>query len=153
MVNSNSVRVGMLAETMPDSDTAIGEGGTLPATKPRIMIVDDNEDAANTLGRLLTLLGKEVRVVHSGPSAIAEFVRFQPQVILLDLGMPGMDGLETARHIRARPAGREIALVALTGWGQEQDRQRTEEAGFAAHLVKPVNLTELEAILARMIAR
>jgi CheY-like chemotaxis protein len=116
----------------------------------RILIVDDNEDAANTLGRLLTLLGKEVRVVHDGPKAIAEVVRFQPRVVLLDLGMPGMDGIETARHIRARPAGREVVLVALTGWGQDQDRQRTEEAGFAAHFVKPVNLEQLESLLSRL---
>src|SRR5688500_10249676 len=74
----------------------------------KILSVDDNEDAANTLGRLLTLMGKDVRVVHSGPGALAEVVRFQPRVVLLDLGMPGMDGLETARHIRARPAGREV---------------------------------------------
>jgi two-component system CheB/CheR fusion protein len=117
--------------------------------KLRVLIVDDNEDAANTLGRLLTLMGKEVRVVHSGPVAIAEVVRFSPQVVLLDLGMPGMDGIETANHIRARPAGREVALVALTGWGQEHDRQMTEEAGFTAHLVKPVNLEQLEVVLSR----
>ena len=117
--------------------------------KLRVLIVDDNEDAANTLGRLLNLLGYEARVVHSGPAAIAEVVRFTPRVVLLDLGMPGMDGLETARHIQARPAGRDIAIVALTGWGQEHDRQRSEEAGFLAHLVKPVNLDQLEALLAR----
>ncbi len=121
-----------------------------PDARLRILIVDDNEDAATTLGRLLTLLGKEVRVVHDGPRAIAEVVRFCPRVVLLDLGMPGMDGLETAKHIRARPAGQGIVLVALTGWGQEQDRQRTEDAGFAAHLVKPVNIDQLESLLGRL---
>ena len=133
-------------------------GSLAPATGPelqklRVLIVDDNEDAANTLGRLLTLLGNEIRVVHSGPAAIAEVVKFQPRVVLLDLGMPGMDGLETARHIRARPAGREIAIVALTGWGQDHDRQRTEEAGFIAHLVKPVNLDHLESVLTQVAGR
>jgi CheY-like chemotaxis protein len=113
----------------------------------RVLIVDDNEDAATTLGRLLTLLGRDVHVVHDGPRAIAEVVRFEPRVILMDLGMPGMDGLETARHIRARPAGQEVILIALTGWGQDQDRQRTEDAGFAAHLVKPVNINQLESLL------
>jgi CheY-like chemotaxis protein len=138
-----------MATPEPMQDLLSARSGPTTVAKPRILIVDDNEDAANTLGRLLTLLGKEVRVVHSGPLAIAEVVRFQPRVILLDLGMPGMDGIETARHIRARPAGRDIFLVALTGWGQEQDRQRTDEAGFSAHLVKPVNLNQLEALLAR----
>jgi len=138
-----------------ESATAGNQGVATPAEttppKTRLLIVDDNEDAANTLGRLLTLLGKDVRVVHGGPAAIVEVVKFQPQVVLLDLGMPGMDGIETARHIRARPAGGEIALVALTGWGQEHDRQRTEEAGFAAHLVKPVNAEQIEALLAQLV--
>jgi len=145
-----------LQQPLADSNRlgpAAGPAGSPQATpsgqKLRILIVDDNEDAANTLGRLLTLMGKEVRVVHSGAGAIAEVVRFRPRVVLLDLGMPGMDGIETANHIRARPAGREVALVALTGWGQEHDRQLTEEAGFTAHLVKPVNLQQLEQVLTR----
>jgi CheY-like chemotaxis protein len=136
-----------------NSGTLLGtrQVATTPSTgRLRILIVDDNEDAANTLGRLLTLMGKDVRVVHDGPKAIAEAVRFQPRVVLLDLGMPGMDGIETARHIRARPAGRDVILVALTGWGQDQDRQRTEEAGFAAHFVKPVNLEQLESLLGKL---
>jgi CheY-like chemotaxis protein len=121
------------------------------AQRPRILVVDDNADAANTLGRLLTLLGNEVRVVHGGAAALAEIDRFAPRVVLLDLGMPEMDGFTTAQRIRDLPAGEPIAIVAVTGWGQDRDRSRTEAAGFAAHLVKPVNGDELEATLARII--
>jgi CheY-like chemotaxis protein len=118
--------------------------------RPRILIVDDNADAANSLGRLLSLLGKDVAVALDGPSAVAVAARFVPHLALLDLGMPGMDGIETARHIQALPQGNQIKLVALTGWGQEGDRQRTEAAGFAAHLVKPVQVDQLEFLLDRL---
>ena len=90
----------------------------------RILIVDDNKDAAASLGRLLGVLGKETRVVHDGIAALAEMEDFRPQVVLLDLGMPGMDGLETASRLRAHPAGHQVAIVAVTGWG-ENDEART----------------------------
>jgi CheY-like chemotaxis protein len=129
-------------------------GGDLQANgrsiKPRILVVDDNADAASGLGRLLSLLGNEVRVVHDGAAALSEIDRFRPQAVLLDLGMPIMNGFETAEQIRARPESKDIALVAITGWGQNRDRQRTEAAGFAAHLTKPVNLDQLEAVLCRL---
>jgi CheY-like chemotaxis protein len=124
----------------------------LPDAKMRVLVVDDNVDAANSLGRLLKLLGSEVCVAHDGASAIAEIDRFQPAVVLLDLGMPIMDGYQTAEQIRARPEFQNAVLVAITGWGQEQDRQRTEVAGFAAHLIKPVNVDQLEKVLARVTA-
>ena len=116
------------------------------------MVVDDNADAATSLSRLLSLLGNEVRVSHDGPTAIAEAEKFQPRVMLLDLGMPGMDGLETAHHIRQLPAGDQVAFIAVTGWGHDRDRQRTKAAGFVAHLIKPVNLGELETVLAKTLA-
>ena len=119
-------------------------------SKPRVLVVDDNIDAANSLGRLLSLLGQEVVVLHTGEAAVAEVRRFRPQLILLDLGMPGMDGIETAQRIHALPEAEETLLVALTGWGQDRDRQRTEAAGFAAHLVKPVQMAQLEAVLSRL---
>jgi CheY-like chemotaxis protein len=118
-------------------------------TQPDILIVDDNTDAALSLARLLRLFGNEVRTANSGQAALAQIEIQRPDVVLLDLGMPGMDGLETARHIRERECCREIPLVAVTGWGQEHDRRRTEEAGFFAHLVKPVNIQELENVLQR----
>jgi CheY-like chemotaxis protein len=122
----------------------------LESARRRVLVVDDNRDAAKSLGRLLALLGKEVCVAHDGPSALAEVARFRPHVVLLDLGMPGMDGLETARRIRALPQWNEMVLVALTGWGQEEDRQRTQSVGFHAHLVKPIHVDELEAALAQL---
>jgi len=120
--------------------------------KVRILVIDDNADAANSLGRLLSLLGKEVRVALDGESGIAQLESFPADVVLLDLGMHGMDGFETAQAIRARPDWNNVALVALTGWGQEQDRQRTVAAGFAAHLVKPVNIDQVEATITQAMA-
>ena len=117
---------------------------------PRILVVDDNTDAANSLGRLLHLSGYEVSVAHDGPSALGEVARFGPQVVLLDLGMPGMDGLETAARIRELPAGKDLSLIAVTGWGQDEDRERTGKAGFVAHFVKPIKLAQLEALLLRI---
>jgi len=122
------------------------------ASAPRILVVDDNTDAATSLGRLLNLSGYEVRVAHDGPTAVGEIDRFRPQIVLLDLGMPGMDGLETASRIRKTIGGKDISLIAVTGWGQEEDRQRTEAAGFVAHFVKPIKLSQLEALLARIAA-
>jgi len=120
--------------------------------KVRILVIDDNADAAHSLGRLLSLLGKEVRVALDGESGIAALESFAADVVLLDLGMHGMDGFETAQAIRTRPDWNNVALVALTGWGQEQDRQRTLDAGFAAHLVKPVNIDQVEATISRAMA-
>lgn len=114
----------------------------------RILVVDDNRDAAHTMARLLSVLGYEVAEAHSGREALAAIENALPNLVLLDLGMAGMDGFETARQIQARFAGTAIPLVALTGLGQEQDRARTRESGFAAHLVKPVELGLLEQTLA-----
>ncbi|HZI84315.1 MAG TPA: ATP-binding protein, partial [Casimicrobiaceae bacterium] len=118
------------------------------APSQRILIVDDNRDAADSLGTLLQMLGAEVRVVHDGNAALDAFGSFRPRVTLLDLGMPGMDGYEVARRIRARPDARGATLIALTGWGQERDRHRTAEAGFDGHLTKPVDIDMVAAALA-----
>jgi signal transduction histidine kinase/ActR/RegA family two-component response regulator len=105
----------------------------------RILVVDDNEDSANALGRLLTrLYDQEVKVVHDGPSALAAAKSFLPEVVLLDIGLPGMNGYEVARQMRLLPGFATVTLLALTGWGQEQDRLMSLEAGFDRHLVKPV---------------
>jgi signal transduction histidine kinase/ActR/RegA family two-component response regulator len=114
----------------------------------RILVVDDNQDAATSLGELLRMLGAEVQVVHDGESALEAFDTFRPRVTLLDLGMPGMDGYEVARRIRARSGSERTALIALTGWGQERDRLRTAEAGFDCHLTKPVDINTVTAALA-----
>lgn len=121
----------------------------LPLPRHRVLVVDDNRDAAVSLGRLLErLYGQEVRVAHDGPSALATAEQFHPDVILLDIGMPGMDGHEVARRLRQRPDFAHTLLVAITGWGQEADRQRSSQAGFQRHLVKPVDPAEIRALLA-----
>jgi PAS domain S-box-containing protein len=116
----------------------------------RILVVDDNADAAESLGLLLRFLGADVLVAHDGNEALEEFGDYDPAVVLLDIGMPGMDGYEVARHIRTRFPERKPALVALTGWGQENDRQRAREAGFDQHMIKPAELTALQKLLATL---
>jgi len=117
-------------------------------TERRVLVVDDNRDAADSLGALLEMLGAHVRVVYDGHAALAALREFQPAVIFLDLGMPGLDGFEVARRIREHEDLRDVALVAVTGWGQEQDRRRTRAAGFDRHLVKPIDPRKMDAVLA-----
>jgi len=126
-----------------------GAGRKIPGL-PRVMVVDDNRDAADSLAAVLKLLGAEVRVTHDGRSALDEVGDFRPAVVFLDLGMPGMDGYETARHMRAREDTRSTLIIALTGWGQESDRRQTQAAGFNQHLVKPADITALRAVLASL---
>jgi len=113
----------------------------------RVLVVDDNRDAADSMGLVLARAGAEVEVVHDGATALDRVERFHPALVLLDIGMPGMDGYEVARRIRARPALQGIQLVALTGWGQAEDRLRSREAGFDHHLIKPAGIDELCALL------
>jgi len=111
-------------------------------------VVDDNRDAADTLGKMLRVIGNELRVAYDGEEAVAAAAEFQPDVIFLDIGLPKIDGYEAARRIRELPSGKRMALVALTGWGQEEDKRRSKEAGFDLHLVKPPNLPALKKVLA-----
>ena len=113
----------------------------------RVLVVDDNRDSAVSLGMLLKFLGAEVEVAHSGADALAALERFHPAVVLLDLGMPEMDGFEVAARIRQQPAHQNVLLIALTGWGQEEDRRKTHAAGFNHHLVKPADITSLQSLL------
>ena len=113
------------------------------------MVVEDNADGLETLMALLEMLGHEVAGAADGGQAVQLAAEFQPQVVLLDLGLPVMDGFEVARRLRQDPALRDVFIAALTGWGAEGDRRRTAEAGFDAHLTKPVELPALEAVLAR----
>lgn len=114
----------------------------------RILIVDDNRDAALSLAMLLRVLGNDVETAFDGNAALIAVSAFRPSVVLLDLGMPDMNGYEVARRMRELPGFSAVTLVALTGWGQEEDRRRTHEAGFQRHLVKPVQLDALQAVLA-----
>jgi CheY-like chemotaxis protein len=116
----------------------------------RLLVVDDNRDAANSLAMLLRLKGHEVRVAFSGASALELLQTYRPDVVFLDIGMPGMDGYEVARQIRQTPGLEKIVLAALTGWGQQEDRRRTAEAGFNHHLVKPPEPEAIERIVSSL---
>jgi signal transduction histidine kinase len=118
-----------------------------PAARRRVLVVDDNRDGADMLSAIVELLGNEVRTAADGVEAVEAAAEFLPDVVLMDLGMPRMNGYEAARHIRAQDWGRDMTLIALTGWGQEADKQRTREAGFDHHLVKPADPAQLEALL------
>jgi CheY-like chemotaxis protein len=113
------------------------------------LIVDDNRDAAESLGRLLRHLGHDVRVTFDGQEALAQAATYRPAVVLLDIGLPGLDGYQVARAMRAQPGWDAVKLVALTGYSSAEARRQSRQAGFNAHLIKPVDLNELQAVLAR----
>jgi CheY-like chemotaxis protein len=113
----------------------------------RVLVADDNKDAADALAMLLELSGHEVRVAHGGRAALSLAQTFRPDVAILDIGMPDLSGYEVAAQIRREPWGEAIVLIALTGWGRDDDRQRATSAGFDQHMTKPVNPEELEAFL------
>jgi CheY-like chemotaxis protein len=116
----------------------------------RVLVVDDNADAAESIGVLLQLWGHEVRLAHGGEEAHQAASQFQPQVVLLDIGLPVLDGYEVARRLRRRTGGSDAVLVALTGYGQESDRHKAREAGFDHHLTKPVEPEALQDLLASL---
>lgn len=117
------------------------------ARKLRVLVVDDNHDAAEVLVMLFESMGLHVEAVNSGPAALAAIPDYRPNVILMDIGMPGMDGNEVARRIREQPQFNDIKLIALTGWGQEKDRRLSHESGFDYHLTKPVNFKVLKDLI------
>ncbi|HEV3343318.1 MAG TPA: PAS domain-containing protein [Pirellulales bacterium] len=129
------------------SEKTVDEDTTRPLSR-RVLVVDDNRDAADSLALHLRLAGQDARAAYDGPSALALTKEFDPDVIFLDIGMPGMDGYEVARRLRQDPESKGVVLVALTGWGQNADRQRSLEAGFDHHLVKPVDAKTLTDLLA-----
>jgi PAS domain S-box-containing protein len=119
-----------------------------PASTYRILVVDDNLDAATTLAMLLDLAGHSIRTAHDGVAALEAAADYRPDVVLLDIGLPKLNGLEVARRLRLEPWGKSLVLVAITGWGQETDRLASHESGFDAHLVKPVDHATLMSVLA-----
>lgn len=126
-----------------------GAAATTPAkvTRRRVLVADDNRDSAETLAMLLRVDGHEVVIAHDGSAALAAFGGFAPDVVLLDIGMPGTNGYEVAKIIRQSRSGAEIKLIAITGWGQESDKERAFAAGFDFHLTKPVDTGQLSALL------
>jgi CheY-like chemotaxis protein len=114
----------------------------------RILVVDDNQDSLESTALLLGMLGHVVQTAVDGLAAVEAAERFRPDVILMDIGLPKLDGHAATRRIRAEPWGKSILIIAVTGWGQESDRALSKAAGCDAHLVKPLDVTELEGMLA-----
>jgi CheY-like chemotaxis protein len=143
------VRLPVLDAPVPSRPEPGGDGaGGRAGPKCRVLLADDLPDAVDSLAMMLRLAGHDVQTAHDGLEAVQAAATFRPAVVLLDIGMPRMNGYEAARHIRQQPWGKEMLLVALTGWGQEDDRRRTLEAGFDHHLTKPVEPKVLEELLA-----
>jgi signal transduction histidine kinase len=140
------VRLPLAGATLPDIDPARLDA-EMASQGRRILIADDNVDFANSLGALLSGRGHEVRVVYDGADALATAARFNPDFAFLDIGMPKVHGYEVARRLREQPGTSECVLVAVTGWGQADDRERAREAGFDRHLVKPADPADIETIL------
>ncbi len=131
------------AEAEPAAEPEPGQGSL------RVLVIEDNRDAAETLGDLLSLFGHEVELAHTGPEGVEAARRLRPDVVLCDIGLPGMDGYAVARQLRQDPETAGLRLVALTGYGRDSDRRQAEEAGFDLHLVKPVGPAELKKLLER----
>jgi signal transduction histidine kinase/ActR/RegA family two-component response regulator len=144
------VRLPLAADQPVSEVRASVEEHKSPTPVRKVLVVDDNRDAAESLTMLLELVGHQPRSLHDGLAAVEAVEEFQPDVVLLDLGLPGLNGYETARRIRGNPWGASVVIVAVTGWGQEEDRRRSREAGFDAHLLKPIDLRALEDLLASL---
>jgi PAS domain S-box-containing protein len=142
------VRLPVASSVSVDSDSPVGEAvGIKPSSLRRILVVDDNVDAADSLAQLLEMIGNDVRVAYDGAAGIEAARTFRPVVVFCDIGMPKVNGYDVARHVRNEAWGQEMVLVALTGWGQDDDRQKSADAGFDRHLVKPVEDTALMKLL------
>jgi CheY-like chemotaxis protein len=128
---------------MPEPDPS-----SAPAPARRVLVADDNRDGAEIMSLLLQQYGYEVNVAHSGTEALTVAAQSTPEIAILDIGMPGMTGYEVARRIRAEAWGQRMMLIALTGWGQEEDKKKAFEAGFDHHLIKPIDPDALEALMA-----
>lgn len=141
------VRLPLLESAVDDPGAIVSEGEPIQGSKPKVLVVDDNKSAARLLTILVEKLGGEVRTASDGEEAVAMAAEFLPDLVLMDLGMPKMSGYEAARRIRQQPGGKRMTIAALTGWGKEEDRMRTQEAGFDCHLIKPAEPAELQKLL------
>ena len=143
-----TVRLPLMVEaptTLPAQPTVSETTAIAPR---RILVVDDNQDSATSLAMLLKLTGNETHTAFDGLEAMEAAATFRPDVVLLDIGLPKLNGYETARKIREQPWGKDVVLVALTGWGQDEDLQKSKAAGFNDHFIKPVNHEALMKLLA-----
>jgi CheY-like chemotaxis protein len=132
-----------------DSDTAqsVATFARESPVQRRVLIVDDNRDSADSLAMLLEITNNKVYLAHDGVEALAAIETHRPEVVLLDIGLPKLNGHEVCRRVREQPWGQNITIIALTGWGQDSDRRKSHEAGFNGHLVKPVDYDELLELL------
>lgn len=144
-----TVRLPILSEDVEKPSPAPVTNSIPSIASKRILVVDDNRDSAKTLSMLLKLTGNEIRMAHDGQEALGIAEEFRPEVILLDIGMPVLNGYDTCRALRAKDWGKSVRIIALTGWGQDEDRRKTADAGFDGHLVKPVDHAELMRLLAK----
>ena len=130
------------------TDTKRATGVTSQRQTLRVLVVDDNHDAAMGLSLILRALGHQSQVIYEGLTAVETALQYQPNLVLLDLGLPGLDGWEVARRIRQEPTLNKVMLVAITGWGSDDAMLRSADAGFDFHLVKPANVSRLKQIVA-----
>jgi CheY-like chemotaxis protein len=142
-----TVRLPMLIEEPRPPRPARSDGQEQRLTGRRILIVDDNVDSAASLAMLLRITGNETHTAHDGLEAVASAQRLRPDAVLLDIGLPKLNGYEACRRIREQPWSAGMVLVALTGWGQDEDRRKSLDAGFDHHLVKPVDYAALSRLL------
>ena len=136
------------ARVQPPADRNDGSG---LASSHRILIVDDNRDGADSLSEMLKIMGNDTRTAYDGEAAVSAAGEFRPDVVLLDIGLPKLNGYDACRRIRGQPWGNGMLLIALTGWGQEEDVRRSQDAGFDRHMVKPVDPTALMELLASLV--
>jgi CheY-like chemotaxis protein len=145
---------GIVAEVQSEAAAAANQPAGVPGgrARGRVLVADDNRDAATTLAAVLEMYGYAVATAYSGAEALEAGARTRPQAVLLDIGMPGMSGYETARRIRLEAWGRRTILIAVTGWGQDDDKRKAQVAGFDHHLTKPVDSDDLDRLLAASLA-
>jgi CheY-like chemotaxis protein len=141
------VRLPIVSESPAQQQSPAEDECNAAAGPCKVLIVDDSEDTATSMRTILLMMGHDVRIARDGMEAVETAGSYQPHIVLLDLSLPKMNGYEVARHIREQPWGKDMKLVALTGWGQDQDKQRSKEAGFDLHVTKPVEPAALEELL------
>jgi CheY-like chemotaxis protein len=144
------VRLPVMLQFAREHDTPRDK--VLPASHFRILVVDDHKDSAVSLGMTLKYLGHTTRIANDGLEALTAAEAFLPDVILLDIGLPKLNGYEVCHHIRQQSWGQSMVLIALTGWGQEEDKMKSKEAGFNFHMVKPVEAADLAKLLDGLLA-
>ena len=142
------VRLPLAILSPPETAPSRAKSGPTALRRCRILVVDDNKDSADSLALLLRAKGNDIRTAHDGLEAVEVAEIFHPELVLLDIGLPKLNGYDVARRIRKQLWGQDATLVAVTGWGRDQDRRLSQEAGFNFHIVKPVDLAALEDLLA-----